>query len=446
MAWSDIKARADSVLGMNRTVLALSFARLGDGIGNSILFVVIPLYVAALPHGMLPVPMPLLVGVLISAYGLANAAVQPLAARLIDRVGRYKLVIQCGLVVLAVATFAFIFAARYLDLLILRVVQGVGLALEIPATMALLALASRKETRGGTMGFYTTMRMVGLAVGPLLGGFLHDHFGNNTAFVSGAAILLAAILVVQFGVERQERPDERRRRARQARRRQNDPAPARQGDPASADPSREDPPGGGSLPEEGRQDPGRSFRKSLFAAALATFLMAAAFTLVTTLENEFNTRLGINAFAFSLAFSSLMFGRLFLQVPIGHLSDRHGRKPFVVGGLLLMAVSTGLLGEVTSLAWFIIARLVQGVASAAIVAPAIAYAGDITQEGEGGQEGRQMSTVTIGFGLGIALGPLMAGVLALVFFELPFLASGFLCLVGAWIAWRWMIETVDTAG
>jgi len=411
--------RIRTILGMNRTVLALSLARLCDGIGNSILFVVLPLYVVSLPHPWLDLPVPLLVGVLISAFGLASAAVQPLAAHLTDRIGRYKLVIQVGLVVLAAATLAFVFASRYVDLLLLRVAQGVGLALEIPATMALLALASRKATRGGTMGFYTTMRMVGLGLGPLVGGFLHDRFGNDSAFFAGSGVLVAAAVVVHFGVERQPTPADRLRAAKDS----------------VSDDDGDDGSGGVSHPT-----------RSLFAAALATFVMAASFTLVTTLENEFNQRLDIGAFAFGLAFSSLMISRLFFQVPMGRLSDRHGRKPFVVGGLVALAASTAALGEVPSLGWFIAARFVQGIAAAAIVAPAIAYAGDITEGKGGGQEGRQMSTVTIGFGLGIALGPLLAGALAPFFFELPFLATGGLCLVASLVAWRWMVETVDTAG
>jgi len=421
---TSIAARINAALGTNRTVLALSFARLCDGIGNSILFVVIPLYVVGLPDRLLPLPTPLLVGVLVSAYGLANAAVQPFTARLTDRVGRYKLLIQIGLGLLAVSTFAFIFADRFLDLLVLRLVQGAALALEIPATMVLLALASRKETRGGTMGFYTTMRMVGLGLGPVIGGFLHDTYGNESAFAAGAAILVAAAVVVQFGVQRQPTPGDRRRLAREAAAEHSGPA----ADAGAAAPAH------APVPAPGR---------SLFAAALATFLMAVSFTLVTTLENEFNSRLDIDAFAFSLAFSSLMVSRLFFQVPMGKLSDRHGRKRFVVVGLVALAASTAVLGEVPTLGWFIAARFVQGIAAAAIVAPAIAYAGDVAQGSGGGQEGRQMSTVTIGFGLGIAAGPLLAGVLATVFFELPFLATGGLCLAGAVVAWRWMVETVE---
>ena len=142
--------------------------------------------------------------------------------------------------------------------------------------------------------------------------------------------------------------------------------------------------------------------------------------------------------------AALMVSRLLFQVPMGHLSDRHGRKPFVLSGLLLLAVTTAMLGEVASLFQFIALRFLQGVAAAAVVAPAIAYAGDVTQEGESGQEGRQMSTVTIGFGLGIAVGPLLAGLLALVSFEMPFLITGLMCLVGAWVVGRWMTEVATS--
>jgi MFS family permease len=51
-----------------------------------------------------------------------------------------------------------------------------------------------------------------------------------------------------------------------------------------------------------------------------------------------------------------------------------------------------------------------------------------------------MSVVTTAFSLGIGLGPLLAGVLATVRFELPFWTIGALCLVGAGIVHRFMRE------
>ncbi|MEJ2657521.1 MAG: MFS transporter [Desulfobacterales bacterium] len=402
----NLTGKIGNALGVNRTVFSLSLARMADGIGNSILYVVIPLYVEKLPEKLLPMPKVFLIGILISAYGFATAGLQPFMAALSDRIGYYKQIIQAGLAFIALTTLGFIFADRYIDLLGLRIAQGLGLAMEIPPTLALLELTTRKEKRGSAMGFFTTLRMVGMATGPLLGGFLHDSLGFNAAFYAGAAVLFFAMIIVQAGVAYQEPPS------------QEDVTCSEIVDLSIVN-------------------------RQLLSAAIATFLMASAFTLVTTLENQINSRLGIGAFGFGIVFSALMVGRLVFQVPMGHLSDRLGRKPFVAGGLVLMALTTALLGETSSLYLFAIERFVQGLASAAIVAPALAYAGDLAQEQSQCRRSRMMSLVTIGFGLGIAFGPLMAGALAIISYRLPFLVDGGLCLVGVVIVFIFMGETVE---
>ena len=113
-------------LGANQVVLALSVARLGDAIGNSILFIIIPLYVAKLPAPSFPLPETVLVGILISLYGLANSIFQPLTGAVADRVGRRKPIIQIGLLLMGAGTLAFVFATRFTDLLLIRALQGVG--------------------------------------------------------------------------------------------------------------------------------------------------------------------------------------------------------------------------------------------------------------------------------------------------------------------------------
>jgi MFS family permease len=394
-------------LGLNRSIVALSIARMADGIGNSILFILIPLYIAQIPDQLLPLPLPLQVGIAISAYGFSASLLQPVVAAFTDRWGHYKYTVEFGLVILGGATLLFLFASHYLELLGLRILQGVGLAMEIPATMALMSLATRQETRGSAMGFFTTLRMAGLAIGPLLGGLLHTHFGFDTAFICATAIVVVAIVIVQLGVDTVDNSQS-----------------------ATA------------------QSSSRFFDRSLFTpqlltAAAATFVMATAFTLVTTLQNEFNARLNTTAFGFSIGFSALMIARLIFQTLLGKMSDRYGRKPLVFYGLLVLAPITALLGEVTSLVEFTGLRFLQGIASAAIVAPALAYAGDIVQANGNRSAGRQVSVVTTGFGLGIAVGPLLAGVLAPAFFRLPFWIDGLLCVLAAWLVRRYMIETVQ---
>jgi MFS family permease len=384
-------------------VLALSVARLGDAIGNSILFIIIPLYVAKLPAPWFPWPETVLVGLLISLYGLMNSILQPLTGAISDRVSRRKPIIQIGLLLMGAGTLAFIFASRFTDLLLIRALQGIGVALTVPASLALITTATEKRTRGGSMGIYTTMRMVGFAIGPLLGGFLQIHYGFNATFFAGAAAIFVGMVLVQFWVK--------------------------------------------EMPADVSTETNRPFRiidpqlltAGIIGLGIATFVMASAFSMMTTLEQQFNTRLNETALGFSIAFSALMISRLLFQIPLGRLSDRIGRKPLIVIGLLMMTPATILLGEVVTTFQLTVVRLFQGLASAGIAAPAFALAADLAT---GGSEGRQMSIITMGFGLGIALGPLIAGVLAVAFFELPFFVGGVLSLLGAWIVYRYVPETV----
>jgi MFS family permease len=387
---------------MNRAVMALSIARMADAIGNSILFILIPLYVAKLPSEVLHLAVPVLVGLLISLYGIINSALQPLTGALSDRISSRKRMIELGLLLMCFGTLGFVVATRFFHLVVLRAIQGVGVAITIPASMALMAAITRKETRGGSMGVYSTLRMVGFAAGPIIGGFLQVHFGFNAAFYVGSAFLLLAVLLVQFWVK--------------------------------------DVPVNNHFTKERFKVFDRSLMSpGILSAGSATFIMAFCFSMLTTLENEFNTQLGMNALGFSIAFSSLMVGRLILQVPLGRLSDYIGRRPLIFAGLLLMAPATALLGEATSMLQLTLLRVVQGIAAAGIAAPAFAVVGDLARSGG---EGRQMSIITMGFGLGIAVGPLVAGVLAVIFFELPFITGGVLALLVAWIVYRFLPETV----
>jgi MFS family permease len=401
-----IKRRFESI-GGNRVVLALSVARLGDAIGNSILFIVIPLYVAELPAPAFPLPESVRVGILIALYGLVNSSFQPFMGALSDRMGRRKPLIQGGLILMGAATLAFIAATRFTHLLLLRSLQGLGVALTVPASLALMATATQKQTRGGSMGIYTTLRMLGFAIGPLIGGFLYEFFGFDATFYAGTAFILLGILSVQLWVK--------------------------------------------EVPADVSAEKARPFRlidrelltAGIVGASLATFVMASAFSMMTTLEEQFNMRLHETALGFSIAFSALMVSRLIFQIPLGRLSDHIGRKRFIIAGLILMAPVTALLGEVGSTFQLTGLRLVQGLASAAIAAPAFALAADLSRAGG---EGRQMSIVTMGFGLGIALGPLIAGILAVVSFELPFLIGGLMSLAAVWIVHHYVPETVHPAG
>lgn len=392
-------------LGINRIVLAISIARMADAMGNSILFIILPLYVAELPAPLFErIPETVLIGILISAYGLVFSLLQPIMGAWSDRVARRKPIIQLGLLLMGLGILAFLFASRFTHLVLIRVVQGLGVAITVPAALGLMATATKKETRGGSMGVYSALRMVGFAIGPVVGGLLQVHFGFTSVFLVGSSFVLLSVLLVQLWVD----------------------------EPPKV--LAEEPTNRGKLLDLS------IFTTDIVALGSVTFIMASAFSMITTLENEFNLRLQQTAIGFGIAFSALTVSRLIFQIPLGRLSDRIGRKPVIIAGLIMMAPATALMGFVTSTLQLTGLRGVQGLAAAAIAAPAFALAGDLSKEGG---EGQQMGLLAMGFGLGIAVGPLVAGGLAVASFQLPFLIVGLVSLLGIWIVHSFVPETIQ---
>ena len=392
--------------GGNRTVMALSFARLGDAVGNSIMFVIIPLYVAKLPSPLFPIPETVRVGILIAVFGVVTAIIQPFMGAISDRVGKRKLFIQLGLLLMALGSLGYIIASQFKDMLIFRGLQGLGVSLTVPAAVALIATSSNHRTRGGSMGIYSAFRMAGLAIGPLVGGIVFDNFGFEVAFLIGGGFILLGMIMVQMWVKDLPESDESR--------------------------------------QEKLKKPFRIFDFSLLSAGIlgagfASLVSAGAFSMIAPLETQFNARLNQTALGFGIALSALTLGRLFFQIPLGRLSDKIGRKPLIIGGLLLMVPATILMAFVGSTFQLSMSRFFQGIASAGIAAPAFAVAADLSRKGS---EGQQMSIITLSFGLGIGFGPLVSGLLAVYSFDLPFLVLGGLCVLAAWVVHRYVPETV----
>lgn len=96
-----------------------------------------------------------------------------------------------------------------------------------------------------------------------------------------------------------------------------------------------------------------------------------------------------------------------LQIPLGWLSDRLGRKPVIAGGLVLFATGSAIAAVAPDIGWTIIGRAVQGMG--AVAAALTALLADVTRDGV---RTRAMAVVgvTIGlsFGVSMVAGPLLA--------------------------------------
>lgn len=148
-------------------------------------------------------------------------------------------------------------------------------------------------------------------------------------------------------------------------------------------------------------------KASLGTIFLTVFLDLLGFGLVVPYLPGVAREHGASPFVATLlgaAYSAMQF----LFVPLwGHLSDRVGRRPVLLGSIAASAAGMVALGTVNSLAGLFVARAFLGVATAN-VAVASAYIADVTRPEE---RSRGMGLIGAAIGLGFVLGPVVGGLL-----------------------------------
>ncbi|RFU87303.1 MFS transporter [Streptomyces triticagri] len=132
---------------------------------------------------------------IVDAYPLVCASLLILFGTLGDRVGRRRvLLIGYGIFGLASALAAFAHTPQLL--IAARVLLGVGGAMIMPATLSILrqVFPDRRE-RAIAVGVWSAVAAVGAACGPLLGGFLLEHFWWGAVFLINIPLMLVSLPV-----------------------------------------------------------------------------------------------------------------------------------------------------------------------------------------------------------------------------------------------------------
>ena len=416
----------------DRRVIVLALARMVGAAGNSFLIVVLPLYItsdlvdiesllgAEVGVGAAAVTLtePLLIGVVLSLFGFLNSLSQPFTGRLSDRVGARRPFVLAGILLLGTASGLYTVATSYPVLVALRAIQGLGAALIIPATVALVnEYAASDADRGGNFGVYNTFRLIGFGFGPVLAGAVVEAGpydlspvglpvldGFDAAFVAACAGAYLSFALV-FLLVRDADVD------------------AEAGDDVSIRVRGED-----------------RLLDPVFTLGLATVAMGACIALFATLQNQVNVRLDQPPVWFGAQFAAVTIANVIFQVPVGRASDRIGRRPFLLAGFVLLVPTTLLQGIVTEPALMMLVRLGQGVAVACVFAPSHALAGDLAREGE---SGTTLSVLTMGFGFGVALGPLASGWLYGFGFLVPFAVGAAAAALALVAVFTQVEETLD---
>jgi len=354
----------------------------------------------SLPLGMLQLGLPLVAremgasalvtGGLLSVSALIIVAVQPVVGLGLDRFGRRSFLIV-GLLGYACSNAIFGLASGITGLFLAQLAQGIGAGLLWVAALAIVSDLSSVDSRGQEYGGIEEMSIRGILIGTLAGFAMfyllsRDALGGLPLVTSWrilffgftAASLLAAAIVWRGIPETLRRSSDRPRKA-------------------SAVPK--DQPV--KLEKKWR------FSSQLYIVLGIVILTASAGAIISPILIKYlNDNVSTNLFGIALAFLPAALAGAVLPSRLGGLSDRIGRRPPLIGALLVGGIATLAIPFAQSLWPLALLWAFEAAAFAAAIPAEEALVVDIS---DGERLGVTLGFYTAAAGLGGVIGPLLGG-------------------------------------
>jgi multidrug resistance protein len=354
--------------------------------GHGIISPILPLFAKSFGVGAA------VAGLTISIFGAARLIMNLPAGFLSDRFGR-RILLVGGPAVAALGGLTSGLAPDIWSLLAFRFLAGAGSAMYMTGAMIYLVDVTTEENRGRIMSIYQGSILLGVSVGPAVGGGIAEVAGIRAPFYL-VAVLAGLATVWSF----LRMPETARPR----------PPATDAALPTAAEPS------AGATPA-----PMGTMAAVRYLLSRPDFLLVSMLTMsifltrtggrLTLLPLIGEERIGLGFGSLGAIFAMMTILNLMVLMPAGTMIDRLGRKAVIVPSALVTGFALVLFALSGNVMVFVLAGVVHGIGTG-IVGPApAAYAADIAPEG--------MRGITMGlfrtFGdLGFVIGPVMLGSLA----------------------------------
>ncbi|EGD54737.1 MFS transporter [Gordonia neofelifaecis] len=333
-------------------------------------------------------------GFVVSAFALMRLLFAPAGGRLVTILGERKIYLT-GLLIVALSTAACAFAQSYWQLLVFRAAGGIGSTMFTVSAMALLIRLSPQEVRGRASGYFSAGFLVGNLTGPLIGAALVD-FGLRLPFVVYAiALLIATVVVATFMPPPPEAV----------------PAPGGDSDDSGllAAPS---------FLSSLKLREYRAILTSNFAQGWASMGVRVALVPIFVQDG-----LGYGTAWAGIILACYAAGNMIAILVSGRLSDRYGRRPVMIPGLVVAAAGTLALGYSPGIWVALGLTAVAGLGSGLFAPTHQAALGDMLAGRRRG--GSALAAYGMASDLGAVSGPIVTGVIAdTVGFGPAFLVTG----------------------
>jgi MFS family permease len=317
-------------------------------------------------------------GTSVMTSAMAGALAAPLLGTLADRFGRRPLVVS-ALAIYVLSFGGFLIASSPQALILLRAVASALSVSMIPAVLGIVGDIAPADRRAQWIGFISGGASAGWIVGPILGGFLYDHWGYNTAVFSSLLMAFAAFLIALLAL-----PETRK----------------------NQDQSQK-------LTEHPKVNPGRQSIRAAFPSSLSVlssmlviyFLVMLAWTFIEP-RFMFYAYEGLGWTSSMLGFVMSTYGIALMlgEFGLGRLSDRLGRRPVIVCGVILFSAQFIGLAFFQNYLWISVSFVIAGLGNALFDPALSASILDITpREHQARIQGIRYTTGSVGAILGSAL-------------------------------------------
>src|SRR5947209_3666121 len=145
----------------------------------------------------------------VEAYSLFLAALLLVGGSLGDLYGR-RFVFAAGVALFALASVLCGLASNINQLIIARGVQGVGAAMLVPGSLAIISASFSEEERGAAIGTWSGFSAITAAIGPVIGGWLIEHISWRAVFFINLPLAIIVITLVFWRVPESREKDRER--------------------------------------------------------------------------------------------------------------------------------------------------------------------------------------------------------------------------------------------
>ncbi len=326
----------------------------------------------------------LLVALISSVSAAPRIITGPATGYVVDRFGRKPFIILGSVLHIAALTGDF-FIHSYIQFFLLEVLAGIGIAVWMTSSNALLADATEVRTRGRAIALRESSSRVGLLTGPMVGGVVAATLSLRYVFLFIALTKVAVVLLTVFLIH-ESRPKslstaQTAEQAKAARKKRLDLSMFK----------------------------GRAF-VALALGTIATGLVVGGTGVFRTLfPPHAKAAAGLSDTQVGDLISIAGVLGLIASFPAGMANDRFGRKRILMLGLAVVAVAVYLMSGTTAFAMAVIAVVVFGIGEAMSNGTVQVYAMDLAPES---QRGAFLGVWSLFTNIGQITGPVVVGAMA----------------------------------